>query len=166
MQYLETFRESTLHQGEVLLGMDNHGAQSTALCREFMAHMGIVPAYTPANCTDCVSPVDKNVAETLKKLIRKKYSREFALHRDEWNVGLPESEKRQKVHCGPPRPGRNSVAITRTASNQRSSRPASCLQRMVLKTAKSVCGLRTAGPPTWPPTALRTGSKLVLIDQK
>ena len=97
MQYLETFRESTLHQGEVLLGMDNHGAQSTALCREFMAHMGIVPAYTPANCTDCVSPVDKNVAETLKKLIRKKYSSEFALHRDEWNVGLPESEKRQKV---------------------------------------------------------------------
>jgi hypothetical protein len=71
MQYLETFRQATIDQGEVLLGMDNHGAQSTPLCREFMAQMGIVPAYTPANCTDCVSPVDKNVAETLKKIIQK-----------------------------------------------------------------------------------------------
>ena len=58
--YLINFRHTLASAGfgEVLLGMDNHGAQQTPWCRAFMEHFHIVPAFTPANCTDCVSPVD------------------------------------------------------------------------------------------------------------
>jgi hypothetical protein len=41
MAYFADFREATLGLGEVLLGMDNHGAQKTPLCRDFMKIMGI-----------------------------------------------------------------------------------------------------------------------------
>jgi len=63
LEWMERFRAQTLGKGEVLLGMDNHGPQKTPLVRAFMSAMGIVPAYTPADCTDCVSPVDHHVGK-------------------------------------------------------------------------------------------------------
>ena len=71
MNWLVEFRQAlaTAGYGEVLLGMDNHGSQQTPWCRTFMDTFGIVPAFTPANCTDCVSPVDHHVAVTLKNKI-------------------------------------------------------------------------------------------------
>ena len=67
LDWLVAFRGSTLHKGEVALLMDNHGSQRVD---EFCAmaellHIKIV--YTPANCTDCVSPVDRNVGAWLKQ---------------------------------------------------------------------------------------------------
>ena len=72
--WLEDFREETLDRGEVLLGMDNHTAQATPWCRLFMHTMGIVSAFTPANCTDCTSPVDRHVGQTIKLKTRKMYN--------------------------------------------------------------------------------------------
>ena len=73
VDYLVAFREATLDRGEVLLGMDRHGSQKTPAIRTFYDLTGIVPAFTPANCTDCTSPVDKHVGQTLKVKIGRKY---------------------------------------------------------------------------------------------
>ena len=71
MSWLVEFRQALADAGygEVLLGMDNHGSQQTPWCRTFMDTFSIVPAFTPADCTDCVSPVDHHVAVTLKNKI-------------------------------------------------------------------------------------------------
>ena len=53
LDYLVDFREATMHLGEVLLGMDNHGPQRTPACETFIMELfRIVAAFTPANCTD------------------------------------------------------------------------------------------------------------------
>ena len=71
LDWLEDFRQTTLDNnvGEVLLGMDNHKAQITMTFRHVMDCLHVVPAYTPPNCTDCVSPVDRHVGQTLKTKI-------------------------------------------------------------------------------------------------
>ena len=102
MEFLEAFREQTIDQGEVLLGMDQHASQATPQCRTFMKLMDIVPAFTPANCTDCVSPVDHHVGQTLKLKIAKRYNDTYALNRDSWELpkkegGLSDSKKRMLV---------------------------------------------------------------------
>lgn len=68
---LADFRRQTLADGEVLLGMDRHGPQRTPYCRAFMRRMHIFYMFTPALCTDRISPVDHHVAETCKAKIRK-----------------------------------------------------------------------------------------------
>ena len=102
MQYLIDFREATLEMGEVLLGMDHHSAQQTPLCRDFMQMSGIVPAYTPPNCTDCVSPVDRNVGQTIKQKMAKRYTRDYDADSDAWHLpkkegGLGNMKKRMLV---------------------------------------------------------------------
>ena len=102
MEYLESFREQTLDDGEVLLGMDNHSSQSTPQCRAFMDLMGIVPVFTPSNCTDCVSPVDRNVGQAIKLKIAALYEEEYARNRVRWELpkkegGLGDSVKRMLV---------------------------------------------------------------------
>jgi hypothetical protein len=99
MEWLEYFREATLDQGEVLLGMDNHSSQRTPLCEAFMDLMHIVPAYTPANCTDCTSPVDRNVGQAIKLKIAKKYHATYRANKSQWELpkregGLSDSRKR------------------------------------------------------------------------
>ena len=66
-----------MHLGEVLLGRDNHGSQRTPACETFMELFRIVAAFTPANCTDCYSPVDHHVGKLLKELINKMYEAEY-----------------------------------------------------------------------------------------
>ena len=102
MAYFADFREATLGLGEVLLGMDNHGAQKTPLCREFMKTMGIQCAFTPADCTDVVSPVDHHVGQTLKLKIAKRYDQSCEENADIWEEhwrdgGLSASKKRRLV---------------------------------------------------------------------
>jgi hypothetical protein len=99
MEWLEYFREATLDQGEVLLGMDNHSSQRTPLCEAFMDLMNIVPAYTPANCTDCTSPVDRNVGQAIKLKIAKRYHETYRANKAQWELpkregGLSNSRKR------------------------------------------------------------------------
>ena len=100
--WFRDFREQVLTSGEVLLGMDNHGSQATPLCKAFMEHFNIVPAYTPANCTDCISPVDHHVGQTIKQIIARKYEAAFDASGDGWDMppedgGLDAKEKRMLV---------------------------------------------------------------------
>ena len=102
MEYLESFREQTLEDGEVLLGMDNHSSQATPTCRAFMELIQIVPAFTPSNCTDCVSPVDRNVGQAIKLKIAALYEAEYARNKEVWELpkkagGLGDSVKRMLV---------------------------------------------------------------------
>lgn len=96
LDWLFDFRASTMHKGEVALLMDNHGSQRVD---EFctlaeLLHINLV--YTPANSTDCVSPVDRNVGKWLKQ-------RAYALQEeeleddDQWSHedGLSKSDKRK-----------------------------------------------------------------------
>jgi hypothetical protein len=61
VEYFDDFREQTMPLGEVLLGMDNLRAQTTATCRSILQLLDVVYALTPADCTDAVSPVDHHV---------------------------------------------------------------------------------------------------------
>lgn len=79
VQSLADFREATLADGEVLLGMDRHGPQRTNYCRAFMRRMRIVYMFTPSLCTDRISPVDHHVALTLKTLMRQLLLRQYSL---------------------------------------------------------------------------------------
>ena len=100
--YLMAFRKQTLHLGEVMLGMDNHGSQISPIHRKFMELMDVVPVMTPANCTDCVSPVDRNVGQALKLKIARRYDEAFSRDREKWESppghgGLSASVKRMLV---------------------------------------------------------------------
>jgi hypothetical protein len=102
LEYLEAFRVATLDQGEVLLGMDNHGAQATPVCRAFFKLLGIQPVFTPANSTDCTSPVDHHVGQSLKLKIGKRYQTCLEANREVWEKdvedgGLSASRKRMLV---------------------------------------------------------------------
>jgi len=104
LDYLTSFREQTLDlgHGEVLLGMDNHTSQSTPYCRQFMWWMCIVPAFTPPNCTDSLSPVDHNVGQNIKQKISKLYDEDYENNPDSWELspsegGMTESSRRMLV---------------------------------------------------------------------
>lgn len=102
VDYLSDFRRDTSHLGEVLLGMDNHGSQCTFLARCLMEFFAIVPAFTPPNCTDCVSPVDRHVGQTLKQKISARFEDAYEDDFDRWNCssklgGLTACEKRMLI---------------------------------------------------------------------
>jgi hypothetical protein len=73
LDYFHDFRRDTADLGEVMLGMDNHGSQQTNLCRTLMEYLYIVPVYTPANCTDVVSPCDHHVGRDLQVKLVEQY---------------------------------------------------------------------------------------------
>jgi hypothetical protein len=79
------------HLGEVLLGMDNHGAQQTDKFRAKMAEYNTKPAYTPPDCTDIVAPSDHHVGARLKKYISLFYHLDMEKNRTRW--------------CNPPKQG-------------------------------------------------------------
>lgn len=91
--WLEYFREQTLDLGEVLLGADNHAPQSTPACRAFMKMFDIVPAWTPTECTDVVSPVDKNVGKYFQTRMAQKWKEHAdAKKAERLEEGNPESD--------------------------------------------------------------------------
>jgi hypothetical protein len=84
LSWLDEFHKDTEHLGEVLLGMDNHGAQQTDVFRARMKKYNVVPAYTPAECTDIVSPSDHHVGARLKKYISVLYHHGLENNRTHW----------------------------------------------------------------------------------
>jgi hypothetical protein len=52
--------------GEVLIGMDNHSAQRTPYMLDLYTQLGLVPLFTSADCTDCISPVDHHVGRYIQ----------------------------------------------------------------------------------------------------
>ena len=83
MDWLMDFREQTLAKGEVALLMDNHGSQRIDEFRTTAELMNVNVVYTPANCTDCVSPVDRNVGKWIKD--RAYQLQEDELDTDDWD---------------------------------------------------------------------------------
>ncbi len=103
MDYLIDFREATLHKGDVAMIMDGHASQCTPRCKELMDTFKIKYVLTPAGCTDCVAPVDRNCGVWIK-------NRVYELQEDEMDQsgnrnwaqaskegGLSTSEKRMHV---------------------------------------------------------------------
>jgi hypothetical protein len=102
MEYFRDFRTVTADQGEVLLGMDRHGSQKTPLCLAFMELTKIIPAFTPPNCTDCVSPVDHHIGMRLKAMMAEEYEKEYEKDEEAWHLpkrqgGLGDKKKRMLV---------------------------------------------------------------------
>ena len=60
-------------EGEVLIGMDNHSAQRTPYMLALYANLGLVPVFTSANCTDCISPVDHHVGRYIQTHMGRSY---------------------------------------------------------------------------------------------
>ena len=83
--------------------MDNHGSQQTPLMRVLMHALDVEYVFTPANCTDAVSPVDRNVGQALKEKVYAMQEEELDLDGNEhWRYpasegGLEAWEKRTMV---------------------------------------------------------------------
>jgi hypothetical protein len=71
-------------QGEVVIGMDNHSSQRTAAIRDLYESLGMFALYTPADCTDCVSPVDHHVGNFIQEHMAKAYQKEINDHPEVW----------------------------------------------------------------------------------
>lgn len=71
-------------QYHVLLGLDRHSAQKTQAFLGTCVHGGVLPVYTPPDCTDCVSPCDHHVGKWLKDKMGKMYLSEVQDKRQAW----------------------------------------------------------------------------------
>ena len=60
-------------EGEVMIGMDNHSAQRTPAMLALYTELGMVPVFTSANCTDCISPVDHHIGRYIQQHMGKSY---------------------------------------------------------------------------------------------
>ena len=69
---------------EVCIGMDNHGAQRTPQMIELYEQLGLMPLFTPANCTDCTSPVDHHVGNWIQRHMRASYIKEVEKNPHIW----------------------------------------------------------------------------------
>jgi hypothetical protein len=58
---------------EVMIGMDNHGAQRTPAMMALYKALQMTPIFTAANCTDCISPVDHHVGRFIQTHMGRSY---------------------------------------------------------------------------------------------
>lgn len=91
LDYIVDFREHTARKGEVALIMDRHGSQSTERIIDLMKAFDVRPIFTPAGCTDCVSPVDRNIGMRIKDRVYKIQDLEMDLDENR-NWALPAKE--------------------------------------------------------------------------
>jgi len=86
MKWAEQFEADTAGcvNGEKVLILDRHGAQMLPEFKAMMAMNDTVLAYTPPDCTDCVSPVDKNFSGNIKKIIGDFYHADMEENYESW----------------------------------------------------------------------------------
>jgi hypothetical protein len=89
-------------EDEVLLGLDGLKAQNNQPFWDLAASFGIVPFYTPPDCTDVLAPCDHHVFIRLKNLMQKAYKETSEENRKEWssscdNNSLEASKRRMLV---------------------------------------------------------------------
>ena len=65
---------------EVMIGMDNHSAQRTDAMLALYDELQLLPVFTAANCTDCISPVDHHVGRFIQNHMGRAY--QAAVERD------------------------------------------------------------------------------------
>jgi hypothetical protein len=78
--------------GEVLIGMDNHSAQRTPGMLALYTELGMVPVFTAANCTDCISPVDHHIGRYIQAHMGRSYDVEIEKRPDIWIATAEEQE--------------------------------------------------------------------------
>ena len=83
---------------EILAGMDNHAAQRTPAMMQAYADLGMHPLFTPAGCTDCVSPIDHHVGRFIQNFMSRRYDDEIQRNPDAW-MAVDESEELEDPHC-------------------------------------------------------------------
>ena len=74
-------------EGEDLIGMDNHGAQRTKEMLELYEALGMVPVFTSANCTDCISPVDQHIGRFIQQHMGRSYRASVESEQSIWIAG-------------------------------------------------------------------------------
>ena len=74
-------------EGEVLIAMDRHAAQKTPAMKGLYKQLGMVPLFTPPNCTDCVSPVDHHVGRFIEAHMARAYQAELETNPHIWIAG-------------------------------------------------------------------------------
>lgn len=70
--------------GEVMIGMDNHSAQRTDKMLELYEELGLIPIFTAANCTDCISPVDHHIGRYIQNHMGRAYQRAIEANPEIW----------------------------------------------------------------------------------
>jgi hypothetical protein len=81
-------------EGEVMLGMDNHGPHRTPTMLDRYWRNQIVPVFTPYGCTDYVSPCDKNVGAHIKQQMGLLYEQCLEDLEEEWSDGVSAPTRR------------------------------------------------------------------------
>ena len=79
-------------EGEVLIAMDRHAAQKTQAMKRLYKQLGMVPLFTPPNCTDCVSPVDHHVGRFIEAHMARSYQDELESNPHIWIAGGAEPD--------------------------------------------------------------------------
>jgi hypothetical protein len=79
-------------KGEVMFGMDNHSAQRTPEMEAIYRSLEMMPIYTAAGCTDCISPVDHHVGRFIQGHMGRAYQN--AIERDPhiWRADVAERD--------------------------------------------------------------------------
>ena len=79
-------------EGEVLIGMDNHSAQRTQEMLDLYEALGMVPVFTSANCTDCISPVDQHIGRFIQQHMGRSYRVSVEQEQSIWIAGSADVE--------------------------------------------------------------------------
>jgi hypothetical protein len=74
-------------EGEVLIGMDNHASQRTPEMLELYTSLGMVPVFTSAQCTDCISPVDHHIGRFIQQHMGRSYRASVEADQAIWIAG-------------------------------------------------------------------------------
>ena len=79
-------------RGEVMIGMDNHRAQRTAEMEAIYRDLEMMPIYTAAGCTDCISPCDHHVGRFIQQHMGQSY--QAAIEKDPhiWRADVAERD--------------------------------------------------------------------------
>jgi hypothetical protein len=79
-------------EGEIMIGMDNHSAQRTENMLGIYTSLGLMPIFTAANCTDCISPVDHHIGRHIQKHMGRSYTRAIQENPEIWIASSAEVE--------------------------------------------------------------------------
>jgi hypothetical protein len=78
--------------GEIMVGMDNHSAQRTETMLAHYHTLGVIPLFTAANCTDCISPVDHHIGRHIQKHMGRSYTKAVQDNPQIWIASSAEVE--------------------------------------------------------------------------
>jgi hypothetical protein len=79
-------------EGEVMIGMDNHRAQRTPEMEAIYRDLEMMPIYTAAGCTDCISPVDHHVGRFIQQHMGQAYQNAIEKNPHIWRADVAERD--------------------------------------------------------------------------